>query len=128
MEMTLKISAVALDCDDIGALIGFYSRVTGIPVFFQSEEFACLNMTWYWLTTHHVDGYVTPTWPEATTPKQFHLDLSASDLDAAEQFVLKCGAVKSEHQPSPDGSWRVFLDPAGHAFCLSTNIPDPATA
>ena len=31
------------------------------------------------------------------------------------QFEL--GAVKTDDQPMPQ-SWRVFLDPAGHPFCL----------
>ena len=38
------------------------------------------------------------------------------DLDAAEQAVLAIGATKAEHQPGE--SFRVFLDPAGHPFCL----------
>ena len=40
------------------------------------------------------------------------------DLDAAEAWVLELGATKSTTQP--DGErWRVFLDPAGHPFCLA---------
>jgi predicted enzyme related to lactoylglutathione lyase len=127
MELNLKITGIALDCVDVDELIKFYARITGVPVFFQSDEFACLNMTTYWLTTQKVDPYVAPTWPESTSPKQFHFEISATDLDEAEAFVLECGASKSEHQPSADGSWRVYLDPAGHPFCLTTNVPDPAT-
>jgi hypothetical protein len=46
-----------------------------------------------------------------------HLDLSVPDLDAGEMAVLQVGAVKHAHQPAPD-EFRVFLDPAGHPFCL----------
>jgi hypothetical protein len=46
-----------------------------------------------------------------------HLDLSVPDLDAGEMAVLRVGAVKHAHQPAPD-EFRVFLDPAGHPFCL----------
>ena len=38
------------------------------------------------------------------------------DLDAAEAAVLGLGATKHEHQPG--ATFRVFLDPAGHPFCL----------
>jgi hypothetical protein len=38
------------------------------------------------------------------------------DLDEAEPEVLALGATKPEHQPGT--SFRVFLDPAGHPFCL----------
>ena len=113
MDLTLKITGVALDCGDVDELIGFYARITGT--------------TTYWLTAQKVDSYVAPTWPESTTPKQFHFEISAIDLDEAEAFVLECGARKTEHQSSTDGSWRVYLDPAGHPFCLTSNVPDPAT-
>ena len=38
------------------------------------------------------------------------------DLDEGEAFVLGLGATKTEAQPG--STWRVFLDPAGHPFCL----------
>lgn len=65
------------------------------------------------------------TWPGPTSPRehpgqdkpqQMHLDVSVDDLDIAEAAVLKLGATKHEHQPGT--SFRVFLDPAGHPFCL----------
>jgi hypothetical protein len=45
-----------------------------------------------------------------------HLDVIVDDLEAAEAAVLELGAIKHERQPST--SFRVFLDPAGHPFCL----------
>lgn len=127
MALTLNITGIALDCGDVDELINFYARITGKSVFYQSDEFACLNMTTYWLTTQKVDGYIAPTWPESTTPKQFHFEISATDLDEAESFVIDSGARKADHPSSADGSFRVFLDPAGHPFCLTLNVPDPAT-
>ena len=32
--------------------------------------------------------------------------------------VLEAGATVHDHQPSESGSFRVYLDPAGHPFCL----------
>ena len=49
--------------------------------------------------------------PEGTV-----LDLVVDDLDAGETAVLDLGARKAEHQPGQ--TFRVFLDPAGHPFCL----------
>jgi Glyoxalase-like domain len=43
------------------------------------------------------------------------------DLDRAE--ALRLGARRAIEQRAPD-RWRVLLDPAGHPFCLSTQIPD----
>jgi hypothetical protein len=45
-----------------------------------------------------------------------HVDVTVDDLDEAETAVLDLGAVKHPHQPGT--TFRVFLDPAGHPFCL----------
>jgi len=49
-------------------------------------------------------------------PQQLHLDLEVADLDAGEAAVVALGARKHEVQPGE--TFRVFLDPAGHPFCL----------
>jgi hypothetical protein len=49
-------------------------------------------------------------------PQQVHLDLMVRDLDIGEQAVLAAGGARAEHQPGQ--TFRVFLDPAGHPFCL----------
>ncbi|NUR94484.1 MAG: VOC family protein, partial [Kribbellaceae bacterium] len=49
-------------------------------------------------------------------PQQLHLDVMVRDLDEAEREVLAIGATKAEYQPGT--TFRVFLDPAGHPFCL----------
>ena len=51
------------------------------------------------------------------SPQQAHIDFDVDDLDAAEVEILAIGARKAVGQPRPD-SWRVYLDPAGHPFCL----------
>ena len=45
-----------------------------------------------------------------------HLDVNVDDMDEAEKAVLELGATKADHQPGT--TFRVFLDPAGHPFCL----------
>lgn len=47
-----------------------------------------------------------------------HLDLAVPDIEEAEPAVLAAGARVHAHQPSQDGGFRVYLDPAGHPFCL----------
>ena len=48
-----------------------------------------------------------------------HLGFIVDDLDAAEAAVIDLGATK--HPDRPGTSFRVFLDPAGHPFCLCLN-------
>ncbi|GAA0932633.1 hypothetical protein GCM10009554_17240 [Kribbella koreensis] len=52
-------------------------------------------------------------------PQQCHLDFKAADLDAEELPAIAAGATKTAVQPHP-AVFRVFLDPAGHPFCLTT--------
>jgi hypothetical protein len=61
-------------------------------------------------------SYEPPDWPDGP-PQQAHLDFDVTDLEEAEQAVIALGAIKTASQPSPS-AWRVFLDPAGHPFCL----------
>lgn len=60
---------------------------------------------------------VVPTWPDSTIPQQVHLDLNVTDLDLAEEQVLAIGA-RATGEPQQRSSFRVYLDPAGHPFCL----------
>lgn len=64
-------------------------------------------------------------WPEGALPKQLHLELAASDLDAEEARIVGLGATKASTQPRPDG-WRVLIDPAGHPFCITNLFPEGA--
>jgi catechol 2,3-dioxygenase-like lactoylglutathione lyase family enzyme len=58
-----------------------------------------------------------PEWPDADRPQQAHLDFDVDDLDVGEAAVIAVGARKADVQPEPN-AFRVFLDPAGHPFCL----------
>lgn len=59
--------------------------------------------------------------------RRVHFDVLVSDLAAAHERVIGAGAsFTAEHvspRPGPAGEpvvWRVYRDPAGHAFCLVT--------
>jgi len=45
-----------------------------------------------------------------------HLDIEVDDLDVAGAQAVEAGATLAEFQPQDDV--RVYLDPAGHPFCL----------
>ena len=67
-------------------------------------------------TSAQVAGYTPPEWPSQEMPKQMHLDVIVDELDVAEAAALDLGATKHGHQPGT--SFRVFLDPPVHPFCL----------
>jgi NAD(P)-dependent dehydrogenase (short-subunit alcohol dehydrogenase family) len=48
-------------------------------------------------------------------------------IEARAGELRAAGATVHEHQPSETGSFRVYLDPAGHPFDLCVNPGDPRT-
>jgi hypothetical protein len=67
-----------------------------------------------------VDDYQPPQWPGQGPPQQSHLDFEVDDLDVAEAELLRLGASGASDQPHASYA-RVFLDPAGHPFCVTTS-------
>lgn len=112
-----------MDCSDPSALADFWAALVGGEVAYRSDEFCAVKTDTGWLAAVRVDDYQPPTWPDKTVPKQMHLDLRVEDLDGAQAEAVRLGARVAAEQPAPD-RWRVLLDPAGHPFCLSTQIPD----
>ena len=120
----VRLGAVSVDCPDPAALADFYKNVLSLEVMFSSDNFVALHGAGILLTFQRVADHQPPSWPDGPVPKQLHLELAVSDLDAQETRILGLGATKAEIQPNPD-SWRVLMDPAGHPFCITTLIPDP---
>lgn len=112
-----------MDCADPAALAEFWAALLGGEVAFRSDNFCAVKTAQGWLSAVRVADYRAPTWPDDAVPKQMHLDLATADLDAAEAEAMRLGARKPSDQPAPD-RWRVMLDPAGHPFCFSTQMPD----
>jgi predicted enzyme related to lactoylglutathione lyase len=121
MMAIARFQLVAIDCPDPRALAAFYSAITGWAETTPHEDYP----DWVQLVAdgavtiafQKVDGFRAPAWPGQEHPQQLHLDFTVPDLDAGESDVIAAGAVKHAVQPAPE-SFRVFLDPAGHPFCL----------
>lgn len=118
MSAIAKFSLVALDTADPEGLAEFYAAVTGwaIEPHDGSGWIELRSDTGPTIAFQMSSGYVPPQWPSDDHPQQLHLDFAVPDLEAAETDVLALGARKAEVQPG--STWRVFLDPAGHPFCL----------
>jgi len=111
-----RFPSIVLDCPDAAALAAFYGALLDWKVD-SSADWADVRSDYgQCLSFQQVEGYSPPVWPGQEVPQQMHLDVIADDLDAGESAVLALGATKHEHQPGT--TFRVFLDPAGHPFCL----------
>jgi catechol 2,3-dioxygenase-like lactoylglutathione lyase family enzyme len=112
-----RLSAVALDCREPRALATFYSAITGLEIEDGDDEWVQLRSDGgAALAFQLAPDHEPPVWPSSEHPQQVHLDFDVDDLDAGEVQALALGARKAEVQP--DSTFRVFLDPAGHPFCL----------
>jgi predicted enzyme related to lactoylglutathione lyase len=120
-EGTVRCMAIArfpsfvIDCPDPGTMAAFYAALLGWKAE-VSDDWADVRGDGQCISFQQVDPYTPPQWPGQQVPQQVHLDVIVDDLDTGEAAVLELGAVKHEHQPGT--KFRVFLDPAGHPFCL----------
>jgi catechol 2,3-dioxygenase-like lactoylglutathione lyase family enzyme len=119
----IRLGSVALDCADPATLAAFWSKLLGGEVAFTSDHFVAVKTDQVWFAAVKIDDYQPPTWPDSESPKQMHLDLAVDNLEQAVVDALRLGAVRSDFQPAPE-RYVVLFDPAGHPFCLSTQIPD----
>jgi predicted enzyme related to lactoylglutathione lyase len=112
-----RFPVAVLDCPDPEVLAGFYSALLDWEVVQSGENMAFIRAEHGdALGFQRVADFTPPQWPGQDIPQQLHLDVTVDDLDIAEAAVLALGAVKHDHQPGE--TFRVFLDPAGHPFCL----------
>ena len=112
-----RFPSLVLDCPDPPALATFYGTMLDWKVE-SSPDWADVRADYGHgaSPSSSVDSYSPPDWPGQDVPQQMHLDVIVDDLDAGEQAVVALGAIKHDHQPGT--RFRVFLDPAGHPFCL----------
>lgn len=110
----------ALDCPDPRALAEFYAAVLGWEVSGEGEWVEVTAPEGRRLAFQESPGYVPPRWPGTEHGQQFHLDLEVPQdrMDEAEKQVLALGARLVEGDGGGKRRWRVYLDPAGHPFCL----------
>ncbi|MFJ6195560.1 VOC family protein [Micromonospora sp. NPDC092111] len=115
------LRTVVIDCPDPRALAGFYAELLGLPLAEEDSD----GDEWVVLggprghqprvAFQQAPDLRPPAWPDPERPQQFHLDLTVTDIEAAEQAALALGARRL---PGEGEGFRVYADPAGHPFCL----------
>lgn len=114
-----SLAMVTIDCDDAHAMAVFWSELLGGQIAHDEGDYSMVTVGQTSLGFGRTPDYARPQWPDAGG-KQFHLDLAASDLDAASARAQELGATLADPQPEgADGKWVVLLDPAGHPFCFA---------
>jgi catechol 2,3-dioxygenase-like lactoylglutathione lyase family enzyme len=120
----LKLTSTVLDAPDAAGLAAFYRRLLGWPVEQEEPDWITLRPPGGGpgLSFQTEPAHARPVWPAGPGDPQMqaHLDIEVEDLAAAGEHAVAAGAVLAGYQPQDDV--RVYLDPAGHPFCLF--LPD----
>ena len=116
----LTYSGVVLDAPDARALAEFYRRLLGWETRDDEPDWVTLKPPagGSTISFQTEPAYVRPSWPSGPDHQQMmmHLDIEVDDLEAAGAHAVALGATLAEFQPQEHV--RVYLDPAGHPFCL----------
>ena len=117
--MDIVRTTIVLDAPDLEAESSFWAAMNGGTV----------ERDWDWHDIS-VDGktvmgiqlapnHVRPQWPGGDQQQQLHLDLHVDDIARADAEAQQLGAqmVQKADLAAPSG-FVVYLDPAGHPFCL----------
>lgn len=116
----LTLTATVLDSPDARELAAFYERLLGWPRGADEADWVTLRPPGggAGLSFQSEPLYVPPAWPSTVEQQQMmtHLDIEVDNLEAAGAHAVAAGATLAGYQPQEDV--RVYLDPAGHPFCL----------
>jgi hypothetical protein len=113
------LDVIVLDCPEPQALARFYVQLLGGDIAQSDADWAEVVPSQAGsrplLAFQRVDDYQPPNWPGQQVPQQIHLDVRVEDLDVAEEAALAIGGTATG---AGTDTFRVYLDPAGHPFCL----------
>ena len=114
-----RLEKAVLDCPDPRLLARFYAQVLGMQVVEDDDDWVVIGRAagWRELAFQRARAWTPPTWPEGRVPQQAHLDVRVTGIEEAERAVLGLGASAVGRRDDTRG-FRVYLDPAGHPFCL----------
>ncbi len=119
-ELSIKLHTIVLDCSDAHELADFYAKLLGWEKHVDPSGWVSVGIKPHtpFLLFQEEPTYRPPVWPDEPDQQQksVHLDFAVSDLQAAIDHAVSCGAVVAPVQFSQD--WVVLLDPAGHPFCF----------
>jgi predicted enzyme related to lactoylglutathione lyase len=115
---SIDLQYPVLDCPDPSALARFDADLLGWEVVRSEDEWAVTkNPAGHALAFQRAPDFTPVDWP--TEGVRTHVDFEVADMDVAQEWVVKLGAVLVDDSAEHPG-FRVFRDPAGHYFCLCT--------
>jgi catechol 2,3-dioxygenase-like lactoylglutathione lyase family enzyme len=117
--MESYIRNIVFECPDARALGDFYANLLGMRIL--REDWLVIakdERSFPRLAFDRSPAYRPPRWQDPEHPQQLHLDLPAYNLEAAGELALTLGATPLQD----NGDFRSYADPAGHPFCLYSDV------
>ncbi|MFF4352447.1 VOC family protein [Streptomyces sp. NPDC001530] len=116
----LTLTTVNISAPDPGVLARFYQQLLDWEIKAEEPDWVLLKAAdgGVGLAVQREENYVQPRWPAGPADQQMmmHLEIRVDDLESAGAKAAALGATPADHQPQEDV--RVYIDPAGHPFCL----------
>jgi predicted enzyme related to lactoylglutathione lyase len=117
--MDIERTTIVLDAPDLEAESRFWAAMYGGTV----------ERDWDWhdvmvggstvMGIQLAPNHVRPQWPSGDQQQQLHLDLHVEDIVSADAEATRLGAeVVQKADFAKESGFVVYLDPAGHPFCL----------
>jgi predicted enzyme related to lactoylglutathione lyase len=117
--MDIERTTIVLDAPDLEAESRFWAAMYGGTV----------EREWDWhdvmvggstvMGIQLAPNHVRPQWPSGDQQQQLHLDLHVEDIVSADAEATRLGAeVVQKADFAKESGFVVYLDPAGHPFCL----------
>ncbi|HKJ54672.1 MAG TPA: AAA family ATPase [Nitriliruptoraceae bacterium] len=126
--MEIMRQVVVFDAADLGAESAFWAGVLDGRVIADDEDgwHSVLDARGRWtIGVQLAPGHEPPHWPNGTPGQQVHLDLHVQDPVGAHDRVMALGARLLEPGDlAADEGHQVYVDPAGHPFCIGWGRPD----
>ncbi len=116
----MTVTGVVLGAPDAQELASFYRELLGWQTGADEPGWVTLRPPHDGpsLSFQSEEIHVPPVWPAGPGDQQMmvHLDILVDDVETAGAHAVAAGAILAEFQPQE--YVRVYLDPAGHPFCL----------
>jgi predicted enzyme related to lactoylglutathione lyase len=117
--MEIVRTTIVLDAPDLEAESSFWAAMYG----------GAVERDWDWhdvrvngktvMGIQLAPNHARPQWPGGDQQQQLHLDLHVDDIAAADAEAREFGAqVVQRADFATESGFVVYLDPAGHPFCL----------
>ena len=100
-------------------LAAFYCELLGMKIVYEPWLLIADGSDSGFFIAFDGDGWAderSPRWPDPEYPQQLHLDIDVPNVDAAAERATGLGATLLHD----GGGFRVYADPVGHPFCLSS--------